>query len=100
MMVNVWWAIGGMWLGNRSRCGGWFLCLSLGHRWQAALRYARAQEDGRDAARYRWLKAQEPAGLLSVAWRCKEACEHDQPDAAIDAAIAAAAQEGDGNGET
>jgi len=42
-----------------------------------------------DAVRYRWLREQAPDAICSVAWRQKGACAYGEPDAALDAAIAA-----------
>lgn len=43
----------------------------------------------KDAARYRWLRSQDSLKLTCIAYRVPEACKHNEPDAAIDAAIAA-----------
>jgi len=51
----------------------------------------------KDAERYRWVKLVRPGALLSVAWgESKAACSiGDDPDAAIDAAMAARLAVGD-----
>ena len=43
----------------------------------------------RDAARYRWLRAQSPGAVCAIAWRVKAACAFGTPDEATDAAMAA-----------
>lgn len=40
-----------------------------------------------DAERYRWLKKINPLAVCQIAWSNLAACEHAEPDAAVDAAI-------------
>ena len=45
------------------------------------------EEALRDAARYRWLRAQNPGAVCAIAWRVKAACAFSTPDEATDAAM-------------
>lgn len=45
-----------------------------------------------DASHYRWLLKHRPTAILGVAYSVREACEHDDPHAALKAAIAATQQ--------
>jgi hypothetical protein len=40
-----------------------------------------------DASRYHWLIKTDPGAVCAIAWRIKDACEYDDPNQAIDAAI-------------
>lgn len=44
----------------------------------------------KDAARYQWLKRQDPLGLCAIAYRAKEACavHSGNPDECVDVAMA------------
>jgi hypothetical protein len=50
---------------------------------------AASADTERDAARYRWLREIAPTTLCQIAWRVQAACEYDEPDACIDAAMSA-----------
>ena len=45
----------------------------------------------KDAKRYLYAKARNPSALCAIAWGVKAACAFDEPDAAMDAAMAVGA---------
>lgn len=48
---------------------------------------AEAEALRKDAERYRWLKERNVTTVLLIAYSERAACEHDDPDTAVDAAI-------------